>query len=113
MIAAFTPNGLCAGTDGRASRRVGSLALGQVFGIHDLAGNAAEWTADHFGPYASPCLGRGDIDPRCADPALPERVVRGGSARTPAAAPQELRGAWRSGRASARRDNDVGFRCAR
>jgi formylglycine-generating enzyme required for sulfatase activity len=113
MIAVFTPNGLCAGTDGRASRRVGSLALGQVFGIHDLAGNAAEWTADHFGPYASPCVGRGDVDPRCADPTLPERAVRGGSARTPAAAPQELRGAWRSGRAPARRDNDVGFRCAR
>jgi sulfatase modifying factor 1 len=113
MIGVFTPNGLCAGTDGRASRRVGSLALGQVFGIHDLAGNAAEWTADHFGPYASPCAGRGDADPRCADPTLSERAVRGGSARTPAAAPQELRGAWRSGRAPARRDNDLGFRCAR
>jgi formylglycine-generating enzyme required for sulfatase activity len=66
-------------------------------GILDLAGNAAEWTSDHY----SPTYG--------AEPAHSgEHVVRGGSF---ASAGAFLRGAARSGRLPETREPTLGFRC--
>jgi len=64
-------------------------------GILDLAGNAAEWTADLFSPdYASP-------------PGV-DRTVRGGSFASSAAF---LRGAARVGKSPETREPTLGFRC--
>lgn len=113
MIGVFTPGGLCVGADERASRRVGSLPLGQAGGLYDLAGNAVEWVADRFVPYGEACAGRDGADPLCDAASATRRVMRGGSARTPATASHELRTAWRAGVDPARDDSAHGFRCAR
>ena len=64
-------------------------------GVLDLAGNAAEWTADLFTPdYGSP-------------PGA-DRAVRGGSFSSSAAF---LRGAARSGKSPETREPTLGFRC--
>jgi formylglycine-generating enzyme required for sulfatase activity len=64
-------------------------------GILDLAGNAAEWTADPFTPdYGSPPSG--------------DRAVRGGSFSSSAAF---LRGAARIGKSPETREPTLGFRC--
>jgi len=64
-------------------------------GILDLAGNAAEWTADPFTPdYGSPPTS--------------ERAVRGGSFASSAAF---LRGAARVGKSPETREPTLGFRC--
>jgi len=65
-------------------------------GILDLAGNAAEWTADAYTPTygAAPNT---------------ERTVRGGSFASGAA---QLRGASRVGKAPETREPTLGFRCA-
>jgi sulfatase modifying factor 1 len=65
-------------------------------GILDLAGNAAEWTADAYTPTygAAPTA---------------ERVVRGGSFASGAA---QVRGAARVGKAPETREPTLGFRCA-
>jgi formylglycine-generating enzyme required for sulfatase activity len=64
-------------------------------GILDLAGNAAEWSADAFTPdYGSP--------------AGSDRAVRGGSFMSSAAF---VRGAARAGKASETREPTLGFRC--
>ena len=60
------------------------------FGIHDLAGNAAEWCLDQFGD----------------DPAA--RVVRGGSFED--YVPANLHAAFRGSKPRSRRMKDVGFR---
>ena len=75
---------------------VGSFPAGATpEGILDLAGNAAEWTADAFTPsYGLPATG--------------ERSVRGGHFGS--AAPF-LRGAARAGRAPETREPTLGFRC--
>ena len=64
-------------------------------GILDLAGNAAEWTADLFTPDYGSAPGA-------------DRAVRGGSFSSSAAF---LRGASRSGKAPERREPTLGFRC--
>lgn len=65
-------------------------------GVLDLAGNAAEWTADAYTPtYGAP--------------ATTERVVRGGSFASSAA---QLRGAARLGKSPETREPTLGFRCA-
>ena len=65
-------------------------------GILDLAGNAAEWTADAFtSSYGAPALG--------------ERAVRGGSFVSGAA---QVRGAVRVGKPPETREPTLGFRCA-
>jgi len=65
-------------------------------GILDLAGNAAEWTADAYAPTygAAP---------------LADRAVRGGSFVSPAA---HVRAAARVGKAPETREPALGFRCA-
>jgi formylglycine-generating enzyme required for sulfatase activity len=113
MIAVFTPNGRCAGTDGRASRPVGSLSLGQTSGLFDLAGNTLEWVADRDVAYGEACAGRTGLDPLCDQGDAPERALRGGSAQTPAATPARLRTAARARQTPERQDNAHGFRCAR
>jgi formylglycine-generating enzyme required for sulfatase activity len=72
------------------------------YGVFDLGGNAAEWTADAFMPRGGPA-------PAADRDAL--RAVRGGSWRLPPAA---ARLTWRGGQAPGNRALDfVSFRCAR
>jgi len=113
MIALYTPGGRCTGTDGRASRPVGSFSQGQTFGLFDLAGNAVEWVADRSVPYDEPCPGRLGTDPLCDAPDAPAVVTRGGSAETPGTTPQGLRTAHRTRQDPERQDASHGFRCAR
>lgn len=77
------------------------------YGLHHMAGNAAEWVEDWFGidyyatmPDRNP---RGPISGRY-------KVVRGGSWKS---APVMLRTATRSGASPDRRAATIGFRCAR
>ena len=73
-----------------------------VEGVHDLAGNLAEWTGDLYAPHpGGPALGD----------AYPEdhRVVRGGSFLT---GRQPLRAQARRSRPPTTRAVDLGFRCA-
>lgn len=75
---------------------VGSFPSGATpEGILDLAGNAAEWTADAF----TPAYGL---------PPTAERAVRGGHFASAAAF---LRGAARAGKAPTTREPTLGFRC--
>ncbi len=113
MIGVFTPNGRCVGADKRASRRVASLPLGQSHGLHDLAGNAIEWLADSFVSYGTACTGRTPVDPICDAAGVNDRVMRGGSAATPATEAQQLLTAWRMGQDPSRQNAAHGFRCAR
>jgi formylglycine-generating enzyme required for sulfatase activity len=85
---------------------VGSFPDGaSPFGVLDLAGNAGEWTADHFArdDYAA--------SPRVA-PTGPRdgafRAVRGGSFLSPSFI---LRSAYRDGLPEGYRGVEVGFRC--
>jgi len=77
------------------------------YGLHHMAGNAAEWVEDWFGIdyYAT----MPDRNPR--GPANGRyKVVRGGSWKS---APALLRAATRSGASPDRRAATIGFRCAR
>jgi formylglycine-generating enzyme required for sulfatase activity len=77
------------------------------YGLHHMAGNAAEWVEDWFGidSYAT----MPDRNPR--GPANGRyKVVRGGSWKS---APVLLRTATRSGASPDRRAATIGFRCAR
>lgn len=71
-------------------------------GIHDLAGNVYEWTADPFVPYKM--LHNGDSQ-RSTEP---RRSVRGGCWQSP---PGELRCAFRKGLFPDAQLPTVGFRC--
>jgi len=91
-----------------ATAPVGSFEAGRSpFGVHDLAGNAAEWVQDVFDPthYRT-------SDAR-KDPTGPaqgrERTIRGGSYVDPAHA---VRVSARNGQTATETDNTVGFRCA-
>ncbi|MFK7989715.1 MAG: formylglycine-generating enzyme family protein [Sandaracinaceae bacterium] len=100
---------------------VGSRPAG-YFGLHDLAGNVHEWTADHWAPCLRGCAREcGDAcfgeDPRgpCggdeACPGYPLRSVRGGSWFWPL---DDSRGAARRGAVPANEGGHrFGFRCAR
>ncbi|MGD9729640.1 MAG: formylglycine-generating enzyme family protein [Nitrospiraceae bacterium] len=77
------------------------------YGLHHMAGNAAEWVEDWFGIdyYAT----MPDRNPR--GPAQGRyKVVRGGSWKS---APVLLRSATRSGAQPEHRTVTIGFRCAR
>lgn len=88
---------------------VGSFASGATpEGIHDLAGNVAEWVSDRY----SPTYDAGEVrDPRGPGVGGSNlRVVRGGSY---AQARFRLRGAARAFAEPGERRTTVGFRCAR
>ena len=76
------------------------------YGLHHMAGNAAEWVEDWFGIdyYAT----MPDRNPRGASHGR-YKVVRGGSWKS---APPLLRTATRSGAAPEQRAATIGFRCA-
>jgi iron(II)-dependent oxidoreductase len=78
-------------------------------GVHDLAGNVAEWTSTLYRPYPY----RSD-DGRENPEASGERVTRGGD-HVFYSAPERLRAAFRAGfsRAVAVGHRHIGFRCAR
>jgi formylglycine-generating enzyme required for sulfatase activity len=87
---------------------VGSFDAGRSpFGVHDLAGNAAEWVADVFDPtyYRTSTTKKDPTGP----PSGRERVIRGGSYVDPAHA---VRVSARNGQTATETDNTVGFRCA-
>lgn len=77
-------------------------------GLHDLAGNAREWTHDAYDPQPPPATGPVAIDPMDTGPAG-WHVVKGSSWRS--GTMSELRAAWRDGRSQPQ--DDVGFRIAR
>ena len=89
---------------------VGSRPAGATpEGVHDLAGNVAEWTSTLYRPYPyRRDDGREDID------ASGERVTRGGDHVFDAGS-EQLRGAFRAGfsRAIAAGHRHIGFRCAK
>lgn len=78
-------------------------------GVHDLAGNVAEWTSTLYRPYPyDPSDGREDPD------VAGERVTRGGD-HVFDSDPDELTGFYRSGfsREPDHGHRHIGFRCAR
>jgi iron(II)-dependent oxidoreductase len=89
---------------------VASVELGEEgrspYGLHHMAGNAAEWVEDWFGIdyYAT----MPDRNPRGAGQGR-YKVVRGGSWKS---APPLLRTATRSGASPHQRVATIGFRCA-
>lgn len=84
---------------------VGSRPLGaSPEGLHDLAGNVAEWTADRFGRYPDGPV----TDPRGPD-AGDLRVVRGGGFLDRG---RQLATRARSPVAPETRSSAIGFRCA-
>lgn len=86
---------------------VGSFPNGATpEGVHDLAGNVAEWVSDWFSDqYPNAAVG----NPK-GPPSGQLRVVRGGSYRHPMAM---LRGAFRDRRPGSAREPTIGFRCVR
>ena len=78
-----------------------------AWGLFDMHGNAAEWTADCWHPnhLGAPPDGAARADGDCS-----RRVVRGGSYDTP---PRAIRSAARVGRQADERYLDVGFRVLR
>ncbi|MEK9142075.1 MAG: SUMF1/EgtB/PvdO family nonheme iron enzyme, partial [Nitrospirota bacterium] len=77
------------------------------YGLHHMAGNAAEWVEDWFGiDYYATMPDRNPQGPANGR----YKVVRGGSWKS---APALLRTATRSGASPDRRAATIGFRCAR
>lgn len=77
------------------------------YGLHHMAGNAAEWVEDWFGiDYYATMPDRNPPGPRQGR----YKVVRGGSWKS---APPLLRTATRSGAAPQQRTATIGFRCAK
>ncbi len=88
---------------------VGSFGSGASSeGVHDLAGNVAEWVADRYSPTYEAGDTRDPTGPGIGDSNL--RVVRGGSY---AHARFRLRGAARAFAEPSERRSTLGFRCAR
>lgn len=77
-------------------------------GLHDLAGNVAEWNADFYDRY-TPDEATDPAGPDNADGSLTMRVMRGGGFRDPGAA---IRTTARWGADPTGRSEEVGFRCA-
>ena len=85
---------------------VGSYPAGvSPFGILDLAGNVWEWVQDWYGPYDSSAL-RNPTGPHRGQ----GRVLRGGAWFND---PRSLRMAHRALGPPTRRDDGLGFRCAK
>ncbi len=87
-------------------RKMGTKPVGTYppngFGLYDMAGNAAEWTADYYRPY--PGALKKDFDDT-------KKVVRGGSWGTPNAV--FLRITYRSGFNPSSFSRTRGFRCVK
>ena len=96
------------GDDGyRTAAPVGAFPSGaSPFGLLDLAGNVWEWTADRWAPDAYQSARR--VDPRGPSEGG-ERVVRGGSWRSPRF---QLRVTHRRPVPAGASAPDLGFRCA-
>jgi formylglycine-generating enzyme len=97
----------------RFAAPVDAYADGRSFhGLLNMAGNVAELVADRYGAYDDESAvkesQRAEVDPQGPSRGA-ERVVRGGSWRTP---PQALRVTARARIAEQARQPDVGFRCA-
>lgn len=92
-------------TDGVGKHPAGATPQG----VHDLAGNVAEWTSTLYRPYPY------RMDDGREDPgATGERVTRGGD-HVFDSSPEKLRASFRGGfsRAVAVGHRHIGFRCAR
>ncbi|MCP9455777.1 MAG: formylglycine-generating enzyme family protein [Nitrospira sp.] len=77
------------------------------YGLHHMAGNAAEWVADWFGTdYYATMPTRNPPGPKTGR----YKVVRGGSWKS---SPELLRTATRSGALPDQRAATIGFRCAK
>lgn len=105
-----TPDRAVFGRRSNETQPVGGRPAGATpEGVHDLAGNLAEWTSTLYRPYPyRPDDGREDPD------APGERVTRGGD-HVFDADPPRLRAAFRGGfsRAPLVGHRHIGFRCAR
>jgi len=94
--------------DGKALRAVGTTPEGRSpYGVHDMAGNAREWTQDWYAPdYYKQAPDR--------NPAGPDRgvlkVIRGGSWGSPLS---DITATARGRGGFALRTHGTGFRCAR
>jgi formylglycine-generating enzyme required for sulfatase activity len=87
--------------------RVGSFSAGRSpFGIHDLAGNAAEWVADWFSESVPQDGNHNPTGPERGD----KKVVRGGGRFDPA---ERLAASRRYFAEPDSRSEEIGFRCAR
>jgi len=88
---------------------VGAGAL-STYGIFDLAGNAAEWTADAWDPNFYAPIATGSKDPAKPNPAAAYHTVRGGSYMQKA---PWMRSYMRRQGVDDGSQQDVGFRCVR
>ncbi|MFN0123165.1 MAG: SUMF1/EgtB/PvdO family nonheme iron enzyme [Blastocatellia bacterium] len=85
----------------RKARAVGSYPDGSSpFGVMDMAGNVAEWTASDYAPYPN----------SKAKPQEGQKVVRGGAYNTPA---KEQTATDRFFYPPSRAESFIGFRCAK
>lgn len=97
----------------RFAAPVDAYSDGRSFhGLLNMAGNVAEMVGDRYAAYAEDGTAGGSrhaaVDPQGPKSGA-ERVVRGGSWRTP---PQALRVTARARMAEHAREPDIGFRCA-
>jgi formylglycine-generating enzyme required for sulfatase activity/chromosome segregation ATPase/CRP-like cAMP-binding protein len=92
--------------DGARTAPVGQFAA-NAFGLHDMAGNAQEWTQDCYNRNytGAPADGSAWLTSECN-----ERVVRGGSYSSPK---RSLRSAKRAGLEQDTRLDNLGFRVVR
>ena len=95
------------GGQGRTPLKIGSLPQGATLeGVHDLAGNVAEWVQDWWHPtYYGQSPANDPQGPAEGD----YRVTRGGSWNQP---PDELRSSARSYQNPDKGAGHIGFRCA-
>ena len=105
-FAVMTDSGIGCGTG--ATWPVGQKPMGMsVYGVHDLIGNVAEWTADWFeGAYYRTAPAINPVGPNTGN----LKVVRGGSFLNPE---EYLRAANRIDYEPSTRASLFGFRCAR
>jgi len=107
-LANFSPEGNPAATGYSRTAPVGSFPPNR-WGIHDVAGNAAEWVEDAYTPsYDHYESGQSDPAP-FIDESENERVVRGGSWRSNSF---DIGVGVRDSRDKDRGSQEIGFRCA-